>query len=169
MVVARRGLLAGASKLVLGAAALSILGAAVAEADGDEGGAQMPPLSPETAGRYADLGYDPQQVYAVFAGVQAAFRARDVAKLSELISFPMLLKTPDASVRVQSARELGRYKDKIFSDDLRAVVSAQEFETLFLSSDGMMFGDGQIWLQAQCPDQACTTSMVRIVTINMIK
>ena len=105
MLVSRRGFFAGASKVTGSAAALSILnslGASVAQADGDEGGAVMPPLPAETAARFADLGYDPQQVYAVFHNVQEAFRAKDLSKLSKVVSFPMLLRhqTPDLTYKM---------------------------------------------------------------------
>ena len=172
MPVSRRGLFAGACNAVLGAAALSILnsaGASVAQADGEEAGAVMPPLSSETAGRFADLGYDPHQVYATFSSVQAAFRAKDISKLSEVTSVPLLLKTRDSSINIQNAQKLDHHKAIIFSDGVRDVVLAQKFETLFLSSQGIMFGDGEISLQAICRNQDCSVAIVRIVTINVIK
>ena len=172
MLVSRRGFFAGASKVIGSAAALSILnslGASVAQADGDEGGAIMPPLPAETAGRFADLGYDPQQVYAVFCNVQEAFREKDLSKLSKVVSFPMLLNTPNSSINIKNAQDLDRHKGTIFSDNFRNVVLEQQFETIFLSSKGIMFGDGEVWLQALCPNQDCSNSIVRIVTMNVIK
>jgi hypothetical protein len=55
--------------------------------------------------------------------------------------------------------------DGIVTEEVKAAVVGQEYEDLFVSADGVMFGDGQMWLNGICKDDACAEFDVRIITI----
>ena len=44
-------------------------------------------------------------------------------------------------------------------------VSAQDFGKVFVNQQGVMIGDGQVWLSGQCLDAACTRTEVKVITI----
>ena len=44
-------------------------------------------------------------------------------------------------------------------------VSEQDFGKVFVNQQGVMIGDGQVWLNGQCLDQSCTKTEVKVITI----
>ena len=44
-------------------------------------------------------------------------------------------------------------------------VTGQTYENLFVNAEGVMFGNGQVWMGGVCTDDACSDFEVRIIAI----
>ena len=55
--------------------------------------------------------------------------------------------------------------DEIVTEETVAAVSGQSYESLFASDQGIMFGNGQVWMSGVCEDDACERWDVKIITI----
>jgi hypothetical protein len=51
--------------------------------------------------------------------------------------------------------------------ELRKVIVGQTISTLLINSEGLMYGDGQLWLGVHCPGGKCETEKLGIITLNL--
>jgi hypothetical protein len=51
------------------------------------------------------------------------------------------------------------------TNEIVEAVTNQAYEDLSVSDEGVMFGDGQVWINGVCYDDACSGFDVKIVTI----
>ena len=56
--------------------------------------------------------------------------------------------------------------DKIMTPNVQHAVERQEFGDLFVNSDGVMVGNGQLWFTGVCPDATCSTHELRVIAFN---
>lgn len=49
--------------------------------------------------------------------------------------------------------------------DIVSAVTKQKYEDLFVNSHGVMIGNGQVWVNGVCKDDACKKRDVKIITI----
>ena len=66
---------------------------------------------------------------------------------------------------IGDAAQFTDYYEAIVTPEIAQAVADQSFNELFVSSEGAMFGDGQVWMTEVCLDDACSNSEVKIITI----
>jgi hypothetical protein len=57
-----------------------------------------------------------------------------------------------------------RYAD-IISPDIASVIKSQKYADVMLNNQGMMLGNGEIWINGICRNQACSKADVKVITI----
>ncbi len=100
-----------------------------------------------------------------FDRLQAAVAAHDGAAVAALVRFPIVVTLGRARAPVATPAEFIAQYDRIVTPAIAAVVAQQAWDALFVNAQGVMLGDGQVWLAGECADKACTTMQVRVVTI----
>lgn len=70
----------------------------------------------------------------------------------------------EATVVADTDAFLARY-DEIVTPDIADVIAGQAYAGLFVNDQGVMFGNGEVWLGAVCRDDACATFDVQIIAI----
>lgn len=108
---------------------------------------------------------NPEIFDEAFAVIQAAIAEDDVASLAEYIPFGTPLNVNGEEVVLADEAELAARYDELITPEIKDVVAAQTFETLFVNADGVMLGNGEVWLNGICIDDACTDFTVKIVTL----
>ncbi len=108
---------------------------------------------------------DHQPFKAAFEAIQAAVAADDAATLSEYISYDAPTMIDGEPVTFESKEDFEAAYSDLITDDFIAAVVGQRYEDLFVNSDGVMFGNGQLWLNGICADDACSSFEVKIITI----
>ncbi len=102
---------------------------------------------------------------AAFEGIQAAVAAGDAVALADYIPFGEAI-TVDGQPRVfADAAAFAAAYGEIFTPDIVEAVLAQTYATLFVNSEGVMFGNGEVWLGGLCTDVACNSFEVKILAI----
>ena len=101
----------------------------------------------------------------VFDRLQVAVAARDGAAVAALVRFPIEVTLGRARVPVATPAEFVARYDQIVTPAIAAVIAQQAWDALFVNAQGVMLGDGQVWLAGECADKACTAMQVRITTI----
>lgn len=101
----------------------------------------------------------------VFDRLKAGVAADNRADVAALVDYPISVKMDGKSHKVRSAEEFVASWDKIITPDIAQVITAQRFEDIFVNWRGMMFGDGQVWINGICRDKACSKTDIRVVTI----
>jgi hypothetical protein len=148
---------ARSSLLLLGCAVLLVL------ACGRFGGGRDVAAPPA---RFRIAGLEEAEVRAAFEALQRAVRAEDREAIADLVALPLRV----GGGRVRTRDELLREHGTIWTPAVQRAVLAQRFETLFVNAQGVMLGDGVVWLAGVCasgpPREACLDPQVRIIAVN---
>lgn len=105
---------------------------------------------------------DAAQYEKVFNAFKTAVVGGDRAAVVEQVRFP--LNIADGK-KITGPGEFQRNYEKIITPAVVKAVSEQDFGKVFANQQGVMIGDGQVWLNGTCLDQACTKTEVKVITI----
>lgn len=105
---------------------------------------------------------DSAQYEKVFNAFKAAVVGGDRAAVVEEVRFPLNIA---GGRKITGPGEFQRNYEKIITPAVVKAMSAQDFNAVFVNQQGVMIGDGQVWLNGQCLDQACTRTEVKVITI----
>lgn len=105
---------------------------------------------------------DAAQYEKVFNAFKTAVVGGDRAAVVEEVHFP--LNIADGK-KITGPGEFQRNYEKIITPAVVKAVSEQDFGKVFVSQQGVMIGNGQVWLNGQCLDPACTKTEVKVITI----
>ncbi|WP_329892844.1 hypothetical protein [Stenotrophomonas sp. SMYL11] len=105
---------------------------------------------------------DAAQYEKVFNAFKAAVVGGDRAAVVEEVRFPLNIAN---GKKITGPGEFQRNYEKIITPAVVKAVSGQDFGKVFVNQQGVMIGDGQVWLNGQCLDQACSKTEVKVITI----
>lgn len=105
---------------------------------------------------------DAAQYEKVFNAFKTALVGGDRAAVVEEVRFPLNIA---GGKKITGPGEFQRNYEKIITPAVVKAVSEQDFGKVFVNQQGVMIGDGQVWLNGQCLDQACTKTEVKVITI----
>ncbi len=142
-------------------------------ATGDSAAApvQQPDAAPsagaldETRARIDRLLGDADQYEQVFKALQQGVASGDRAAVAMLVRYPVRVDTDGNTREIADAATFQREYDSIVTPPVARAITAQSFDTVFANWQGVMIGNGQVWLNGTCEDTACTRSDVKVVTI----
>ncbi|MDH0794784.1 hypothetical protein N5C47_17030, partial [Stenotrophomonas maltophilia] len=102
---------------------------------------------------------DAAQFEKVFNAFKAAVVGGDRAAVVEEVRFPLNV---GGGKKITGPGEFQRNYEKIITPAVVKAVSEQDFGKVFVNQQGVMIGSGQVWLNGQCLDQACTKTEVKV-------
>jgi hypothetical protein len=109
---------------------------------------------------------DPVQFRAAFDAVTRAIEDDDPEEVARWVAYPMTLSYNDEELTIEDANDFVANYEDLVTEDVYDAVRNQNYADLFVNSDGVMFGDGQLWMTFVCRDEACAKSDVRIISIH---
>ncbi|SNT82414.1 hypothetical protein [Stenotrophomonas sp. CC120222-04] len=134
-----------------------------AKAAAEPAGAAPAEVSAEDArARIETLLGDAAQYEKVFNAFRTAVVGGDRAAVVEEVRFPLNIS---GGKKITGPGEFQRNYEKIITPAVVKAVSEQDFGKVFVNQQGVMIGDGQVWLNGQCLDHACTKTEVKVITI----
>jgi hypothetical protein len=92
----------------------------------------------------------------------AAGQKEDVAAF---VRYPIRVSVNGKTATINSADAFIKSYDAIMTPGIVGAIKAQKYEDLFVNSQGVMFGNGQVWLDGICLDRKCRQSVVMVVTL----
>ncbi|MBB3160355.1 hypothetical protein FHS25_000787 [Rhizobium laguerreae] len=95
-----------------------------------------------------------------------AMRSSDAETIAGLAEYPLTVKTDGKPYEVESAEDFIDNFDDLVTPETRRAVGRQQYEDLFVNSDGVMLAGGAVWMGAVCDDNACEASHWAIIAIN---
>ena len=105
------------------------------------------PPSAESSG--CDLsvpGFDSKEPFLKFFGqLKAAAAKKDKAALSGLILYPMGVNGKGAKT-IRTPADFSKNFDSLFTPKIQSVIEKQQLDKLFCRDQGVMYGDGEIWV-----------------------
>lgn len=108
---------------------------------------------------------DPAPYHAAFDAIHKAVVDGDKAAFAGWVSYPIALMVGDKDMTIKDAAEFEKHYDAILTDEIKTAITEQKWQDLFANTDGIMYGNGQVWLNGVCKDDKCAEFDVRIMTI----
>ena len=142
-------------RLIASIALVLCLGAfpALAQSDADTGAAIDNVLGDHAAYR------------AAFDAIQQAVADGDATAFASWVSYPIKVVADGEEMLLSDEEQFAEHFDNILSDEIRQAILDQTWATLFVNDQGVMFGNGQVWLNGICKDDKCAEFDVKVVTI----
>ncbi|MBB2753554.1 UNVERIFIED_ORG: hypothetical protein GGI57_004276 [Rhizobium aethiopicum] len=95
-----------------------------------------------------------------------AMRSGDAETIAGLAEYPLTVKANGETYDVENAEDFVENFDDLVTPETRRAVGHQQYEGLFVNSDGVMLANGAVWMGAVCDDNACQESHWAIIAIN---
>ena len=105
------------------------------------------------------------KVHQLVTDLQQAVAKHDVPRRGRSRPLPHQSKTPRQPTYLKDAQAFIKNYDRIITPDIAAVIQNQKYEDLFVTYQGAMFGDGEVWITGFCTDNACKNPDIKIGTI----
>ena len=123
------------------------------------------PASAQSNENIAALFGDETPYREAFDAIQEAVAADDAEAVAAMVAYPFSVTADGEAYLFDGPDGVIEHYHNIVTDEIKDVVAAQSYETLFANDQGIMFGDGQVWFTGICIDDACEEVDVKIVTI----
>lgn len=105
------------------------------------------------------------QYRATFDQLQQGVRGNDPAKVAATVRYPIKVTIKGKRTTIKSAGVFIRRYADIISPDIASVIKSQKYADVMLNNQGMMLGNGEIWINGICRNQACSKVDVKVITI----
>ncbi|OEZ00035.1 MULTISPECIES: hypothetical protein [Stenotrophomonas] len=102
---------------------------------------------------------------SVFNDLQRGIAAGDRAAVAGLMRYPVRVSIAGKSQQVKDAASFQRDYDKIVTPSLTKLIGEQKFDELFVNWQGVMLGQGEVWINGVCPDNDCKNADVKVNNI----
>ena len=101
--------------------------------------------------------------------LQASVAKHNTAAVAALVHYPIKVDPGKHPITIKSPKTFIKDYDNIITHDISDVILKQKYEALFVNSQGVMLGDGEVWITGFCLDKTCKNSEIKIGTIQDTK
>jgi hypothetical protein len=112
------------------------------------------------------IGYDAARVAVVLQALKEAANSMTPDPIEPYIDYPFTARSAAGNIVIKSANDLRRAFPRIFTERVRSAILAQNLDDAFSNYQGVMIGNGQVWIAEVCRDQACRDKKYVVRTIN---
>ncbi len=82
----------------------------------------------------------------VFSSLKSAVAAKDVVNISKAVIYPLRVNSNPKRKPIRNEAELVKEFSSVFTVDILKAIQSQKFEDLFCRDQGVMIGDGEVWI-----------------------
>lgn len=102
----------------------------------------------------------------VFGQLQDAFLFDDPTSIANLAFYPLTVRANGEVYDILEAQDLVDNFDSLLTQDTLDGLASQDFGDLIVTSDGVGFANGALWMSLVCDDDACADASWGIISIN---
>ena len=108
---------------------------------------------------------DPAIYEPAIRAFQKAVAAHDAVAVARMADYPFNATIDGKPAKIKDAAAFAAAYDKIVTPAIAKLVSEQKYAELAVSGKGVMFGNGEAWINGICKDNECKAVDVRVVAI----
>ncbi|MBB5316509.1 hypothetical protein [Tunturibacter empetritectus] len=105
------------------------------------------------------------KVQQLLFNLQQAVAKHNPAAVAALVHYPIKVNPGKRPITIKSPKAFIKDYDRIITSDISSVILKQKYDALFVNSQGVMLGDGEVWITGFCLDKNCKNSDIKIGTI----
>lgn len=109
---------------------------------------------------------DPADVRNFMTSLRTAVLANDANAIAKMIHWPLRYVKRGKPTLARNPIEFRKNFTIIFSEKVKLAILNQRYEDLFVNTDGIMYGDGQVWLHPFYENGRSGVTILRIETVN---
>jgi hypothetical protein len=109
------------------------------------------------------------KVERLLTDLQASVAKHNTAAVAALVHYPIKVNPGKHPITIKTPKAFIKDYDSIITHDISDVILKQKYEALFVNSQGVMLGDGEVWITSFCLDKNCKNSDIKIGTIQDTK
>jgi len=109
------------------------------------------------------------KVERLLTELQQSVAKHNTAAVAALVHYPIKVNPGKHPITIKSPKAFVKDYDRIITNDISDVILKQKYEALFVNSQGVMLGDGEVWITGFCLDKNCKNSDIKIGTIQDTK
>lgn len=102
-----------------------------------------------------------------FEVLQQAIAGHDAETVASLVDYPLDVVIDGRRIAIEGEAEFVARYDEIVTEPVETAVTDQAYADLFVNGDGVMFGDGEVWMSAYCTDSSCEAVYWLVRAINI--
>ncbi len=118
-----------------------------------------------TKKKYTDYGYDIATSYLIYQKLKFASDEYSIVAFISALRFPLAVNVGGKHVMIKGTMEISKNWEALHKVIERGI-GKTPFLDAFLSAEGIMFGDGEIWITAECKSGSCDPKSLAVTTIN---
>lgn len=108
---------------------------------------------------------DPAVYEPAILAFQKAVAAHDAAAVAKMADYPFNATLGGKPTKIKDAAAFAAAYDQIVTPAIAKVVTEQKYAELAVSGKGVMFGNGEAWINGICQDNECKRVDVRVVAL----
>lgn len=101
-----------------------------------------------------------------FDKLKKAVGAADKETVASMVDYPFQARINGKAVKIRDQKHFVADYDQIVTGKVKDALAKQTYAALFANWQGVMIGDGELWFNGVCGDDACKQQTVRITAIN---
>jgi hypothetical protein len=101
-----------------------------------------------------------------FQELKTAVAAQDRTRVAGMVSYPLTVRLDGHPVQLKTPQELLAHYAQLLPPSTQQALASQSYEALFVNSQGVMIGNGQIWFSGVCQDERCSVRPIKIIAFN---
>ena len=101
-----------------------------------------------------------------FGQLQDSFLFGDPSGLASLGEYPLAVQANGEAYDLLEAQDLIDNFEALLTEETRAALAGQDFADLIVTSDGVGFANGALWMNLICEDDSCNSAHWAITSIN---
>jgi hypothetical protein len=109
------------------------------------------------------------KVQTLLTDLQRSVSQHNTAAVAALVHYPIKVNPGKHPITIKNAKAFIKDYDHIITADIAAAIYKQKYDALFVNSQGVMIGDGEVWITGFCLDKNCKNSDIKIGTIQDTK
>lgn len=86
--------------------------------------------------------------------------------IADLGLYPILVNANGETYDILAAEDLVDYFDRLVMPETIAALASQDFADLIVTSEGVGFANGALWMTLACLDDDCSDTQWGIISIN---
>ena len=120
----------------------------------------------EVYGQIEALHGDADAFGEAFGLLQDAMMFGDPVTVADLGAYPLTVAANGEVYDVLAPQDLVDNYDALLMPETQDLIANQDYADLFVNDEGVMFGEGELWMALVCEDKACAQASWRIIAIN---
>ncbi|HEV7291489.1 MAG TPA: hypothetical protein VGN79_04135 [Devosia sp.] len=100
-----------------------------------------------------------------FGQLQDAFLFEDPESFASLAAYPLEVAANGELYDILEPEDLVENFDYLMTDETQAAIGGQDFADLIVTSEGVGFADGALWMTLICSDDSCEDAEWAIIRI----
>ncbi len=109
------------------------------------------------------------QYESLITTFQSAVAGSDKAGVAALVAYPFTAHIDGKAVAIANADAFVAHYDAIVTPAIARAITTQRYSELFVNYQGVMFGNGEAWINGICKDTACKDARARVVAIQPVQ